>query len=295
MIIDAFPYAGEEILKIRLHELSPVVTKFLIIESNRTQSGREKPYHFEQQSEKYNDFLSQIIYVKLDDSKIDSNGIGETDWSQEHRVRQAISNEGFQKLEENGLFLMANDTLLISDADEIPRKECVEDFDKSNQNVLCLNHYFNSYYLNLYSNYRTWGWYGTICIRAGNISNNIQYLRNVKDRLPHSGKSGEGWHFSNILSNGFRSLYSKLINNIEPHSKDHLYGYKNIRAIKKAFDKCLYEDLCFFFSDNWNNRAIPLEILENEFLPKYVQENLDKFKYILYSEPEYRSGQVKNL
>jgi beta-1,4-mannosyl-glycoprotein beta-1,4-N-acetylglucosaminyltransferase len=283
MIIDSFPYAGEATqLDIRVHELESIITKFLIIESNRTQTGLPKPYYFEEQKEAFKDFLDKIVYVKLDDSNI--NYIPESNWSQEFRMRRAITSEGFNELQKNGIVLLADDILIVSDVDEIPRKECVLDFQKRDNQILCLNHLFNSYYLNLYSNFRSWGWYGSILIKMGGFTDDIQYLRNVKDRLPHSGNSNEGWHYSNLLFNGFSSLYNKWKNNIEPHSKENILGKENKLRLKKQFEKCLYEDKNFFFCDDPQKRQILLEKLDISELPQYVQNNLSKFSHLLFPD-----------
>ena len=291
LVIDSFPYAGEEtILDIRLHELESVVTKFLIIESNRTQTGLEKPYYFEKQQDKFKEFAPKIVYVKLDNSRID---VGEADWSQEFRVRQAIQNEGFHQLEMDGTILMADSVLIISDADEIPKKESVKDFIKSNERAVCLNHYFNSYYLNLYSRFREpWGWYGSILIRVGSLTNNIQNLRNIKDRIFHTGLEGEGWHFSNLLTNGFDGLYNKWKNNIEPHDKTCL---QDKEKLKEQFKKCLYEDNNFFFCDLPDKREILLEKLDKNLLPDYVKKNEKKFKDLLLPTPEKKEMKEEQL
>jgi len=282
LVIDSFSYAGEkECLEIRLHELDSVVTKFLIIESNRTQTGLPKPYYFEKQQESFKEFAPKIVYVKLDDSKIDF--IQEADWSQEFRVRQAIANEGIQAVENSGIFLLADSILLISDVDEIPRKDAILEFiNHPNESVVCFNHYFGSYYLNLYSKFREpWGWYGTIAVRFGaiNLSGHaIQHLRNFKDKLPHTGAEGEGWHFSSLLVNGFGSLYDKWSRNIEPHNKACL---KDKKGLEKLFNKCLYEDLHFFFCDLPDKREIPLEKLPLDLLPEYVKLNQEKFENLI--------------
>jgi hypothetical protein len=278
MIIDAFPYANEElVLTIRLNELTSVVDYFLIIESNRTQTGFPKPYYFEQSKAKFEKFLDKIVYIKLDDSYL--NEIKEADWSQEFRVRQAIAKEGLIKISEIKT-LSNEDYIIISDCDEIPRAEVIKELASKNVEYISINHYFNTYYFNLYSAFRDpWGWYGSVLLKLKYLAqNNVQHIRNIKDKIPHTGKSGEGWHFSNILVNGFESLYSKWINNIEPHDKSCL---KDKELLKKQFKKCLYEDNYFFYCDLPNKRDIPLLKLDDHLLPKYIIDNQDIFKNLL--------------
>jgi beta-1,4-mannosyl-glycoprotein beta-1,4-N-acetylglucosaminyltransferase len=278
MIIDAFPYANEElVLTIRLNELAPVVDYFLIVESNRTQTGLPKPYYFEQSQAKFEKFLDKIVYIKLDHSYL--NKVEEADWSQEFRVRQAIVSEGLVKI--NQIKTLSNeDYIIVSDCDEIPRAEVIKELTAKNTEYISINHYFNTYYFNLYSKFRDpWGWYGSVLLKLKYLTQyEVQYIRNIKDKLPHTGNSGEGWHFSNILINGFDSLYSKWINNIEPHDKSCL---KDKELLNKQFNKCLYEDNYFFYCDMPNKRDIPLLKLDDNLLPKYIIDNQEIFKNLL--------------
>lgn len=276
LVIDSFPYAGEKVqLEIRFHELNPVVDRFLIVESNRTQTGLPKPYYFEEQQKDFEQFKDKIVYVKLDDSIL--NEVAEADWIQEFRVRRAISTIGFQRVEESGELIFADSVIIISDVDEIPRKIDVEKFIKSNQKILCLNHYFGSYFLNLHSTFREWGWYGSILVRAGELTD-IQYLRNIKDRLPHTGDEGEGWHFSNLLVDGFETMYKKWQNNIEPHNKECL---SNKDLLKERFDKCVLQEQHFFFCDAPDKRQIKMEKLPLDLLPECVKSNQEKYKNLI--------------
>lgn len=278
MIIDAFPYANEElVLTIRLNELESVVDYFLIVESNKTQTGLPKPYYFEQSQSKFQKFLDKIIYIKLDHSYLDK--VREADWSQEFRVRQAIASEGLVKI--NQIKSLCNDDyIIISDCDEIPKTQVIKELVTNKVEYISINHYFNTYYFNLYSKFREpWGWYGSVLIKLKYLTQyDVQHIRNIKDRLPHTGNSGEGWHFSNILIDGFDSLYSKWINNIEPHDKSCL---KNKNLLRKQFEKCLYEDDHFFYCDLPNKRDIPLLKLDDSFLPKYIINNRESFEKFL--------------
>lgn len=278
MIIDAFPYANEElVLTVRLNELATVVDYFLIVESNRTQTGLPKPYYFEESKHKFEEFSQKIIYIKLDHSEL--NKIEEADWSQEFRVRQAIVSEGLKQLMEKEQ-LLNEDYIIVSDCDEIPKAEVIKDLVAKNVEYISINHYFNSYFFNIHSLFRhPWGWYGSVLLKLKYLNQyDIQYIRDVKDKLPHTGASGEGWHFSNILINGFDSLYNKWINNIEPHDKSCL---KDKELLKKQFEKCLYQDDHFFYCDLPDRRDIPLSKLDEELLPKYILDNKEIFKKYL--------------
>lgn len=278
LIIDAFPFANEKlVLEIRLNELSELVDHFIIIESNKTQTGIDKPYYFESYKEDFEKFSSKIVYIKLDDSSLTS--VDKGNWSQEFRVRKAIVEVGLPELSKK-VKLKDEDYLIFSDCDEIPKLEVLRKFAKNKEEVICFNHYFNSYFLNMHSKFRNpWGWYGAIMLKLKYLyTNDIQLLRNVKDKLPHSGDSGEGWHFSNMLLDEFESIYSKWVNNIEPHDKSCL---RDKILLKSQFEKCLHEDSHFFFCDQPEKREIFLEKLPECDLPLYVTNNAYKFKKLL--------------
>jgi hypothetical protein len=63
-IVDAFPFFNEiEMLRVRLAELSPVVDKFILVESEMTHSGKPKELLFEQNREMFEPWLDKIIHV----------------------------------------------------------------------------------------------------------------------------------------------------------------------------------------------------------------------------------------
>lgn len=275
LLIDGFCFAGEkEVLLIRLEELYDIVDYFIIAESNKTQSGINKPYWFESYESEFDKFKDKIIYLKHQSTY----QYRQADWSQEFELRQFLVESGLKNISYKTK-LHPDDYFMLSDLDEIPRKAVILDLIFKNVQITVINHLFNSYYLNLYSEYRAWGWYGTILMKLIVLNNyNPQYLRNIKDSLPKTGNSNEGWHFSSLLVNGFETLYSKWINNIEPHDKTFL---KNKDELKKQFNKCLYEDMNFFFCDKPNERTIKFKKLPLDLLPTFVQNNLDSFKNVI--------------
>jgi len=114
-VIDAFPFFNEiEMLRVRLEELSPVVDKFILVESEMTHSGKPKELIFEQNREAFEPWLDKIIHVvmeKLPDSK-------------DHWVRERSQRDGIHEgLEQAGAY--GEDLLLVSDTDEIPRRSTV--------------------------------------------------------------------------------------------------------------------------------------------------------------------------
>ena len=113
MVYDCFIFFNEfEQLNIRLHELNPIVDRFVLVESNQTFSGNMKPLYFAENRERWSMFLDKIIHVVVDDMPKLNNG---NRWELEHHQRKCIT---------RGLNNCApNDIIVISDVDEIPDPE----------------------------------------------------------------------------------------------------------------------------------------------------------------------------
>ena len=67
MIIDCFPFfapTGEELLKLRVNLLKDVVDKFIIVESDKTHSGKPVERKFLEIAHKQGLPMEKIIYVE---------------------------------------------------------------------------------------------------------------------------------------------------------------------------------------------------------------------------------------
>ena len=112
-VFDCFPFFNEfEVLKIRLDELSDVVDYFVLIESVETQRGRTKSLYFEENKHFFSRYLDRIIHVALREMPV-KKGVGR--WWREHYQRNCIARALEGKCS-------SEDIVLVSDLDEIPRK-----------------------------------------------------------------------------------------------------------------------------------------------------------------------------
>ena len=119
-IYDAFIFFNElELLSIRFEELDPVVDYFVIVESTKTFTGRDKPLYFFENKEAYETYLNKVIHVVVDryPGWIQQQTERNAAWSREEYQRNAIC-KGLIQAEEN-------DLILISDVDEIPDKQAL--------------------------------------------------------------------------------------------------------------------------------------------------------------------------
>lgn len=110
-IIDCFTFYNElDMLKFRLEYLKDVVDAFVLVEARVTHSGKPKPLVFDAHKARFAGY--NIVHVIVDDMPG-----GDDAWTRERFQRNAID-RGLQQLH-----LQDGDRILISDVDEIPRRE----------------------------------------------------------------------------------------------------------------------------------------------------------------------------
>ena len=117
MICDTFMFFNElDVLEIRLHELSDVVDRFVLVESPRTFTNKPKPCYYADHKERFADFHDRLMYVRADD--FDSVNMGNP-WDVEAYHRRCLL-QGLQDCK-------PDDVIMMSDVDEIPRPDVVHD------------------------------------------------------------------------------------------------------------------------------------------------------------------------
>jgi len=180
MIVDGFIFFNElDILKIRLEELYPVVDRFVLVESDQTFRGNTKPYIFEENKKRFQPYLDKVMHIMLTDSNMYSSDPTRSPWEREKWQRNQIS-LGLQDLGDN-------DIVIISDVDEIPKREIIPSISPQISVTLSMRMYY--YGLNIYDEN---GWGGAKAVRN-------KYLKDAES-LRHSSPletiSDAGWHFS---------------------------------------------------------------------------------------------------
>ena len=114
MIYDCFQFFNElDILKIRLHVLSPVVDRFVISEATETFSGLEKPLYYEENKAMFAEFEEKIIHVVVDDTP--QGGTHERDTFQKNAVTRGLAG------------CTDDDIVIFSDLDEIPNPDKIRE------------------------------------------------------------------------------------------------------------------------------------------------------------------------
>lgn len=121
MIIDAVPYLNEsDILLLRMHELSPVVDKFLVCEAQETFGGDGKPLNLLADWEKFAEFHNRIVPLFL--NELHPIPFGKIT-RQMGREREAYQRDAMlPKLRE---LAKPEDAVIFADCDEIPSADAV--------------------------------------------------------------------------------------------------------------------------------------------------------------------------
>jgi beta-1,4-mannosyl-glycoprotein beta-1,4-N-acetylglucosaminyltransferase len=123
MIYDCFTLFNElDLLEIRLRIMNDKVDYFVIAEANKTHTGKDKPLYFEQNRERYNEFLNKIIYIPVTDMpnvEIDLNRWSGSGKSKENNPAWILERHQRDCLKRGLINIKDDDIIIISDLDEI--------------------------------------------------------------------------------------------------------------------------------------------------------------------------------
>ena len=216
MIIDSFIFYNEfDMLEYRLNVLYEHIDYFIIVESSKTFVGNNKILYFNDNKDRYSNYLDKIIHIIVDD-------MPETDnpWIREYHQRNCID-RGIQQLS-----LKDNDLIIISDVDEIPNINTIKSITNMDS-LISLEQ--DNYYYNL--NYR----FDAIKICASKCMYYNIYV-NKYNRLPQNIRNtyiniikNGGWHLSCFGDEFF--IQNKLLN--FSHQEFNNDEYINIDKIKE--------------------------------------------------------------
>ncbi|WP_415320920.1 hypothetical protein ABXT63_00210 [Candidatus Pelagibacter sp. Uisw_092] len=264
-IYDCFSYLDEDLLlDLRLNILDEFVDYFVIVEGNKTWQNNSKRLQFN--IDKFTKFKKKIIYIPVEDMPE-----GDDPYKRENYQRNCIE-RGITNASED-------DYVIVSDLDEIPNPEMLENFNKKmGYAAFKQSHYY--YKVNLQSTINPY-WYGSrICIKK--FLKSPQWLRNLKFKkrpfwridkykLNNIIEDG-GWHFCN-LKNAEQLLYKykNLCETNDPyHFKEKIEKkYLQIDEIKKRIN--LGQDI-IGREEIFKPKTIDLSF------PKYLIKNKERYK-----------------
>ncbi len=178
-IFDCFTFAEEKLLlRARLDYLGPVVDHFVVVEGGTTFQGTPREYVLPEIWQHLGEYAEKIIYIQVDDFP-DAGP-----WERESHQRNAIM---------RGLSTAKPaDIVIVSDVDEIPRREVIPHLSQTIEGPVALEMNFAYYSLNV----RAGPWKGAKAARRADIVSpqalrNARGVRTVKDA---------GWHLSYLGS-----------------------------------------------------------------------------------------------
>lgn len=201
-IFDCFIFFNEyDILELRFMELYDTVDYFVIVEANKTFSGKDKEFNFEKHKDRFKKWIDKVVYIKVDDMPTyNPNNL----WDLEYHQRNCIW-RGLDGRAELG------DKVLISDCDEIPNIEALKDNLYRHDTITFSNKLFY-YYVN---NYCLGRWCGTVMAEWGTFGPRIQTLRwfAIKNRYQRWVDwviEDGGWHYSYLTGNSPKKIVEKI-------------------------------------------------------------------------------------
>lgn len=264
-VYDCFTFFNElDLLKIRLELLKDSVDYHVIVESNLTHSGKEKPYYIEENWESFKNWKNKIIYVKIEQTteglsfnKVNKYTPEDASWQLENQQRNGIHCVKDMPSDE--------DLVLLGDLDEIPDPEAIltvkEHIRKGHP--LSLTMLFHYYYLNCqnigYDRY----WNGTVVCKGIDFKNTLpQEHRNNRNAYPKVPNGG--YHFS------FLGGAEKIKQKIEAfaHTEYNTEDVKSEENIRLAIEEG---------KDIFNRPGVEYEVVSIGHYPKVIRDIMVRY------------------
>ena len=288
MTYDCFTFFNElDLLEIRLNVLKDVVDRFVICEATWTFTGIPKTLLFEANKPRFAEFLDRIVYIVANDPPPMPADFTKRQraWVRENHQRNELA-RGLANAH-------ADDTILISDLDEIPDPDMVRKV-KGLDGVTRFGMRFYNFYLN-FRNYSVLNWpIGTQACSYATFKAEKTYAGFTGDeyalvqfnqgptltKLRMAGVArtfkNAGWHFSFL--GGEEAIVTKF--KAFAHTEQNTARTTSIDEIRKTLETGQNSVICRgykFFAD-------PIDAS----YPQYIRDNLDRFtKLIMPTTPEH--------
>jgi len=260
MIVDAFTFLNEiDLLESRIEYLAGVVDKFLIVESNMTFNGEEKPLIFKENQARFDKWKYRIIYQPFIVNKSDF------DWNKENNSDNFTGPQwDFEKAQRNHIadhfknYTHQDVRLIIGDVDEIPNKDIIMTaFRSISPQQFAITFEQDMFYYN-FNKKQVNRWCGSVMTSIDVLKQfSPQFLRSNRWTLP--SLSNGGWHISNFSSP--ENIKYKIKNfSQQEYNKTEYTDLKKIKQrIKKGEDLFDRESNPF---ESFNKRKLPESFLD---------------------------------
>jgi beta-1,4-mannosyl-glycoprotein beta-1,4-N-acetylglucosaminyltransferase len=273
MVLDCFLFFNEfDMLESRLKYLDSVVDYFILIESNVTFVGKQKPLYFAENQLRFKKYNHKIIYFPF----IFDNSIHQLNFDVEVDLKACASYDTvhwqIEKMQRNHIanavkMFDGNPFVILSDVDEIPSIEAIN-FAKqhaANEQIPIASFFVKLFFYNFY-NMDPNEWLSIIFTnKEVLIEKTPQFLRsNHRNESLVAPISNGGWHLSFFLTP--EQIQHKIQN--YSHQENNREEFTNIENINQA----LREGKSLFFKDmNYHHleRNKISEILPSNFLEAF--------------------------
>lgn len=251
MIFDCFLFYNEKsLLKIRAESLKHLDVTHVLIEAPFTHSGKPKPLYFKEYADEFSEY--NIIPFVADD--IPGFDYFQCEIYQRNTIKIALAMLGAE----------LNDTVILSDVDEIPKAEAIESFIKFGMNFAALMMPMYRYYLNMEEKSLTWD--------RARIFRYKYMLDKTADQIRNSGFKDmlwdSGWHFS--YQGGIDAIVTKLES--FSHTEFNTPEFNNWVRIQQKIES---KESLF---GKYNLSVVPID----DSFPTYVQrEQHASLKYLI--------------
>lgn len=266
-IYDCFTFYNElELLDLRLAEMYDHVDHMVLVEANTTFTNIPKSFTFEQNLDRYSQYLDKIIHVKVEDMPCTTDP-----WDNEIHQRNAID-RGLSAAQDD-------DIVIISDIDEIMRSTALQTLRSDHENDIwglrmpLFNFTFN-HMLVTADYYSVWGMAARRRVlpaaddfRRARLNLNhfsYNYSHNRLRIIEHAG-----WHFTYLGDTEFARNKIRSFAHQESNRPEILDNIDIDSALRNGFG--VVDDPNYRFEN----------VLIDQYMPHSVQINKDKYqKYI---------------
>ncbi len=262
-IYDCFQYFNEDhIVDLRLNILSKLIDKFVIVESTVNHQGKSKKLHFD--INKYKKFKDKINYIVVDDTP---ENLKKPHKGGESLVEQHQRNSIMRGLKDAS----DNDLIILSDVDEIPDLNKLNEFDSKKYAVFSQKMFmYKLNYLNLEEN----NWHGSkVCLKKNFIS--PQWLRDLKFKKYPFWRIDKIRNLQIIENGGWHFAYLQTPENISKKIQSFAHGEFNKSSIIDEESISLKiekgEDI---FERGHSLKKVDID----SSFPDYILKNKDKLK-----------------
>jgi len=266
-IVDCFTFFNElDLLEFRLKLLNDHVDHFVIAESNLTHSGQPKPFYFEENKARFEQWKEKIIYLPVKQnteglvfsSEISYNPQSAA-WKLENGQRNALAAAKDS--------IADNDLVLLSDLDEMPDQALLKKIKPGNSPVV-LSMLFHYYFLNCQNAGHERWWNGTIASTGKQFNTSTpQELRNQRNDLPVVKKAG--WHFSYL--GGLEKIKQKIRS--FAHTEFNKEEFLSDENIMEAMEKG---------KDIFKRPDVHYEFVSPQYYPGYLRDIMLQYPALLH-------------